>query len=87
MSCAEFQVTTTAATRASAIGGTGKRQAGQKVDEAASAGPVRDGELQNLWRRGDPEAFRFSPDDVRARVKKHGDLFSPVLPLKQKLPR
>ena len=44
-------------------------------------------ELQNLWRRGDPEAFRFSPDDVRARVKKQGDLFSPVLTLKQKLPR
>lgn len=44
-------------------------------------------ELQRLWKRGDPAAFRFSPDDVRARVKKHGDLFEPVLKLKQKLPR
>lgn len=43
-------------------------------------------ELQKLHKRGDPDAFRFSPDDVRARVKKHGDLFEPVLKLKQKLP-
>ena len=44
-------------------------------------------ELQRLWKRGDADAFRFSPDDVRARVKKHGDLFEPVLTLKQKLPK
>ena len=44
-------------------------------------------ELEKLWKKGNPEAFRFSPDDVRARVKKHGDLFEPVLKLKQKLPR
>jgi bifunctional non-homologous end joining protein LigD len=42
-------------------------------------------ELEKLWKKGDPDAFRFSPDDVRARVKKHGDLFAPVLTLKQKL--
>jgi bifunctional non-homologous end joining protein LigD len=42
-------------------------------------------ELEKLWRRGDPDAFRFSPDEVRARVKKHGDLFAPVLTLKQKV--
>jgi bifunctional non-homologous end joining protein LigD len=42
-------------------------------------------ELKKLWKAGDPDAFRFSPDDVRARVKKHGDLFEPVLTLKQKL--
>lgn len=44
-------------------------------------------ELMRLWKRGDADAFRFSPDDVRKRVKKHGDLFAPVLTLKQKLPR
>jgi bifunctional non-homologous end joining protein LigD len=44
-------------------------------------------ELQKLWKRADVDTFRFSPDDVRARVKKHGDLFEPVLKLKQKLPR
>jgi bifunctional non-homologous end joining protein LigD len=42
-------------------------------------------ELQKLWKAGNPDAFRFSPDGVRARVKKHGDLFAPVLTLKQKL--
>jgi bifunctional non-homologous end joining protein LigD len=44
-------------------------------------------ELEKLWKKGDLEAFRFSPDDIRKRVKKHGDLFEPVLTLKQKLPR
>jgi len=43
-------------------------------------------EVEKLWKRGDPDAFRFSPDDVLGRVKKHGDLFEPVLTLKQKLP-
>jgi bifunctional non-homologous end joining protein LigD len=42
-------------------------------------------ELETLWKRGDPDAFRFSPDDVRARVDRHGDLFAPVLTLKQRL--
>jgi bifunctional non-homologous end joining protein LigD len=44
-------------------------------------------ELQKLWKRGDADAFRFSPDEVRQRVKKRGDLFAPVLKLKQRLPR
>ena len=44
-------------------------------------------ELERLWKRGDPDAFRFSPDDIRRRVAQHGDLFEPVLSLKQKLPR
>ena len=47
--------------------------------------PLTWAELEKLWKRGDPDAFRFSPADVRARVKKHGDLFEPVLTLKQKL--
>lgn len=49
--------------------------------------PLKWSELEKLWKKGDPDAFRFTPDDVRARVKKHGDLFEPVLTLKQKLPR
>jgi bifunctional non-homologous end joining protein LigD len=49
--------------------------------------PLTWSELQKLWKRADADAFHFSPDDVRARVKKHGDLFEPVLTLKQKLPR
>jgi bifunctional non-homologous end joining protein LigD len=47
--------------------------------------PLTWDELEKLWQRGDPEAFRFSPEDVRARVKKSGDLFEPVLTMKQKL--
>ena len=47
--------------------------------------PLTWAELEKRWRGGDPDAFRFSPDDVRARVRKHGDLFEPVLTLKQKL--
>lgn len=49
--------------------------------------PLTWSELEKLWKKGDPDAFRFSPDDVRARVKKHGDLFEPLLKLKQKLPK
>jgi len=49
--------------------------------------PLTWAELEKLRKRSDPDAFRFSPDDVRARVKKHGDLFEPVLTLKQKLRR
>ena len=47
--------------------------------------PLKWTELEKLWKKGKPEAFRFSPDDVLARVKKHGDLFAPVLTLKQRL--
>jgi bifunctional non-homologous end joining protein LigD len=49
--------------------------------------PLSWSELEKLWKKGDLDAFRFSPDDVRARVRQHGDLFAPVLELKQKLPR
>lgn len=44
-------------------------------------------EVEKLHARGDPDAFRFSPDAVLARVQKHRDLFAPVLTQKQKLPR
>ena len=49
--------------------------------------PLTWAELERWWKRGDADAFRFSPDDVRKRVKKFGDVFAPVLKLKQKLPR
>ncbi|HVS52370.1 MAG TPA: non-homologous end-joining DNA ligase [Opitutaceae bacterium] len=47
--------------------------------------PLQWREVEQLARRGDPDAFRFSPDEAVARVKKHGDLFAPVLKLKQKI--
>jgi bifunctional non-homologous end joining protein LigD len=46
--------------------------------------PLTWDEVKRLVQRGDPAAFRFSPDDVIARIKKHGDLFAPVLELKQR---
>lgn len=49
--------------------------------------PLSWSELHRLWKQGDADAFRFSPADVLARVKKHGDLFEPVLTLKQRLPK
>jgi bifunctional non-homologous end joining protein LigD len=44
-------------------------------------------ELERRWKKRNLDGFRFSPDDIRGRIKKHGDLFAPVLKLKQKLPR
>jgi bifunctional non-homologous end joining protein LigD len=35
---------------------------------------------------GDPGALVFEADDVLARVEEHGDLFAPVVELKQRLP-
>jgi bifunctional non-homologous end joining protein LigD len=34
-----------------------------------------------------PNAFSFSPKEALERVRKKGDLFQPVLTLKQKLPK
>ncbi len=42
-------------------------------------------EVEALLKQKDQERVRFSPEQVLARVKKHGDLFEPVLTLKQKL--
>jgi hypothetical protein len=36
--------------------------------------------------KGDPDALRFDAPDVIARVDEHGDLFKPVLELRQELP-
>jgi bifunctional non-homologous end joining protein LigD len=42
-------------------------------------------EVSAALKKGNPAALRFSPADVIARVKKKGDLFAPLLTLKQKL--
>ncbi|HWC14644.1 MAG TPA: non-homologous end-joining DNA ligase [Actinomycetota bacterium] len=49
--------------------------------------PVTWREVSACAKKGDPEMLRFTADDVVARVKKKGDLFEPVLSLKQKLPK
>jgi bifunctional non-homologous end joining protein LigD len=43
-------------------------------------------EVEALADDGDPEAVRFEAGEVLERVAEHGDLFAPVLELKQKLP-
>ena len=58
-----------------------------KSDRPFVSAPVRWTELEKALRAGKPSALFFSPADVLKRVRRLGDLFLPVLKLKQKLPR
>lgn len=49
--------------------------------------PLRWDEVERLVREGDASLARFLPRDVLRRVEKQGDLFEPVLQLRQPLPR
>jgi hypothetical protein len=42
--------------------------------------------VENCLKKGDPNLLVFDSDAVLARADKHGDLFGPVLKLKQKMP-
>ena len=55
-----------------------------KRDEPYISMPVTWTELERLKK---PETLSFSPADALKRLKKLGDLFAPVLTLKQKLPK
>jgi bifunctional non-homologous end joining protein LigD len=48
--------------------------------------PVTWKEVEACLKKGDPELLVFTSDQVIKRVEKIGDLFEPVLKLKQKLP-
>ncbi len=48
--------------------------------------PVKWAEVENCLKKGDPNLLVFDSDEVLARAKKYGDLFEPVLKLKQKMP-
>ena len=48
--------------------------------------PVKWTEVENCVKKGDPGLLVFDSDEVLARAKKYGDLFEPVLKLKQKMP-
>jgi bifunctional non-homologous end joining protein LigD len=48
--------------------------------------PVTWDEVENCLKRKDPNLLVFDSLQVLERVKEHGDLFEPVLKLKQKLP-
>jgi hypothetical protein len=43
-------------------------------------------EVGRLRCKGDPAAFLFSPDEAIRRCERLGDLFEPVLKLRQRLP-
>lgn len=48
--------------------------------------PVTWDEVEACWKRKAAKRLTFLPADVLRRVEKHGDLFAPVLTLKQRLP-
>src|SRR5208337_1065460 len=48
--------------------------------------PVKWEEVQNCLKKGDPSLLVFDSGQVLERAKKYGDLFEPVLKLKQKMP-
>ena len=49
--------------------------------------PLTWDEVSELADDGDPESVRLEAPQVLERVAERGDLFAPVLELKQKLPR
>jgi bifunctional non-homologous end joining protein LigD len=55
-------------------------------DQPTVSTPVTWQEVESCLKKGDPELLVFSSDQVLQRVEKSGDLFAPVLKLKQKLP-
>jgi bifunctional non-homologous end joining protein LigD len=48
--------------------------------------PLTWDEVEGILDSGDPDSAVFDSDDALARVEDHGDLFEPVVKLKQKLP-
>ncbi|HWR35330.1 MAG TPA: non-homologous end-joining DNA ligase [Clostridia bacterium] len=48
--------------------------------------PLQWEEVEKCFRKGDPELLVFTYDKVLVRAEKFGDLYEPVLKLKQKLP-
>jgi bifunctional non-homologous end joining protein LigD len=52
-----------------------------------ASAPLTWDEIATLADDGDPESVRFEAGEVLERVERHGDLFAPVLELKQKLPK
>ena len=56
-------------------------------DRPWASAPLTWDEVSELADDGDPESVRFEAAQVLERVEEHGDLFAPVLELKQKLPK
>jgi len=56
-------------------------------DRPTVSTPVTWKEVEQCLKKKDAELLVFTSDQTLARVEKHGDLFEPVLKLKQKLPK
>jgi bifunctional non-homologous end joining protein LigD len=56
-------------------------------DQPTVSTPVTWEELQAVLKKRDPQKLVFTSDATLARVEKLGDIFAPVLTLKQKLPK
>jgi bifunctional non-homologous end joining protein LigD len=56
-------------------------------DHPTVSTPVSWDEVEKALAKDDPDLLRFEVPDVLKRVKKRGDLFEPVLKLKQRLPK
>jgi bifunctional non-homologous end joining protein LigD len=54
-------------------------------DRPSVSAPVTWDEVASLVKKQEPDSFHFESRDVLERVEKHGDLFEPVLKVKQKL--
>ena len=61
--------------------GCAKKHGASKVARADHAGCA-----ESCLKKGDPSLLVFESVEVLARAKKYGDLFEPVLRLKQKMP-
>ncbi len=55
-------------------------------EKPTASAPVTWDEVAAAWEKRDATLLAFEAADVLARVEKYGDLFAPVLTLKQKLP-
>jgi bifunctional non-homologous end joining protein LigD len=55
-------------------------------DRPTVSTPLRWQEVEKLAKGGDPEQVVFEAPDLLKRVKKHGDLFAPVVEREQSLP-
>jgi bifunctional non-homologous end joining protein LigD len=49
--------------------------------------PLRWDELEAALEEGSPSSLVFDPEEALARVEEEGDLFAPMLSLRQELPR
>jgi len=58
-----------------------------KHDEPFISMPITWAELKNAQKKKNRDVLFFSPDEALARLKKKGDLFAPLLKLKQRLPK